>query len=87
MVPLVIPEGRDAPEAGVPAARCNSVRSSRRRPSWLRPERGSGGGRELPLEVARKLSATALSYAPPTEPIEGFNPTSRHRLPNFTDVY
>ena len=37
--------------------------------------------------VAKKLSQSALSYASPTEPIEGRTPTSLHRRPNAIDVY
>ncbi len=34
-----------------------------------------------------KLSHMALSYASPTEPIEGRTPASRQRWPNSIDVY
>jgi hypothetical protein len=37
--------------------------------------------------VAKKLSHMALSYASPTEPIEGRTPASRQRLPNSIEVY
>jgi hypothetical protein len=37
--------------------------------------------------VAKKLSHIALSYASPTEPIEGRTPASRQRRPNSIDVY
>ena len=37
--------------------------------------------------VAKKLSHMALSYASPTEPIDGLTPASLQRLPNATDVY
>ena len=37
--------------------------------------------------VAKKLSQSALSYASPTEPIEGRTPTSLQRSPNAIDVY
>lgn len=35
----------------------------------------------------RKLSHMALSYASPTEPIDGLAPASLQRLPKATDVY
>ena len=37
--------------------------------------------------VAKKLSHMALSYASPTEPIEGRTPASRQRWPNSIEVY
>src|SRR4051812_17435008 len=37
--------------------------------------------------VAKKLSHRALSYASPTEPIEGRTPASLQRLPNASEVY
>jgi IS30 family transposase len=37
--------------------------------------------------VEKKLSAMALSYASPTDPIEGRTPTSLQRLPKAIDVY
>jgi hypothetical protein len=37
--------------------------------------------------VAKKLSHMALSYASPTEPIDGRTPASLQRSPNATDVY
>jgi hypothetical protein len=37
--------------------------------------------------VAKKLSHIALSYASPTEPIDGRTPASLQRLPNASDVY
>ena len=37
--------------------------------------------------VAKKLSHMALSYASPTEPMDGRTPASRQRLPNARDVY
>jgi hypothetical protein len=37
--------------------------------------------------LAKKLSHMALSYASPTEPIEGRTPASRQRWPNSIDVY
>src|SRR6516164_6603481 len=37
--------------------------------------------------VAKKLSHIALSYASPTEPIEGRTPASRQRWPNAIEVY
>src|SRR3954466_7416379 len=37
--------------------------------------------------VAKKLSHMALSYASPTEPIEGRTPASRQRRPNSNEVY
>src|SRR5438876_1296328 len=37
--------------------------------------------------VAKKLSHSALSYASPTEPMDGRTPASRHRLPKATEVY
>jgi len=37
--------------------------------------------------VAKKLSHIALSYASPTEPMDGRTPISRHRCPNAIDVY
>jgi hypothetical protein len=37
--------------------------------------------------VAKKLSHMALSYASPTEPIEGRTPASRQRRPNSIEVY
>jgi hypothetical protein len=37
--------------------------------------------------VAKKLSHMALSYASPTEPIEGRTPASRQRWPNSIELY
>src|SRR3954447_4154028 len=37
--------------------------------------------------VAKKLSHRALSYASPTEPIEGRTPASLQRLPKASEVY
>ena len=37
--------------------------------------------------VAKKLSHKALSYASPTEPIEGRTPASRQRAPKPSEVY
>ena len=37
--------------------------------------------------VAKKLSHMALSYASPTDPIEGRTPASRQRWPNPIEVY
>src|SRR3954467_2810530 len=37
--------------------------------------------------VAKKLSHRALSYASPTEPIEGRTPASLQRLPKANEVY
>ena len=37
--------------------------------------------------VAKKLSHIALSYASPTDPIDGRTPASLQRLPNANDVY
>src|ERR1700693_2724766 len=37
--------------------------------------------------VAKKLSHMALSYASPTEPIEGRTPASRQRRPNSIEAY
>jgi hypothetical protein len=37
--------------------------------------------------VAKKLSHMALSYASPTEPIDGRTPASRQRRPNSIEVY
>src|SRR6267154_2220488 len=37
--------------------------------------------------VAKKLSHMALSYASPTDPIDGRTPASLQRLPNASDVY
>ena len=37
--------------------------------------------------VAKKLSHMALSYASPTEPIDGRTPASRQRWPNSIEVY
>jgi hypothetical protein len=36
--------------------------------------------------VAKKDSASALSQASPTLPIDGFTPASRHRRPKATEV-
>lgn len=36
--------------------------------------------------VAKKVSHTALSYASPTEPVDGRTPASRHRAPNAIDT-
>jgi AraC-like DNA-binding protein len=44
-------------------------------------------GRSSHSSVAKKLSHMALSYASPTEPIEGRTPASRQRRPNSIDVY
>src|SRR5919112_2370409 len=38
-------------------------------------------------KVAKKLSHRALSYASPTEPIEGRTPASLQRLPKASEVY
>src|SRR5260370_6953273 len=37
--------------------------------------------------VAKKLSHMALSYASPTDPIDGRTPASRQRPPNANEVY
>jgi hypothetical protein len=37
--------------------------------------------------VAKKLSHMALSYASPSEPVDGLTPASLHRLPNASDLY
>jgi hypothetical protein len=37
--------------------------------------------------VAKKLSQSALSYASPTEPVDGRTLISRHRRPKAIDVY
>ncbi len=37
--------------------------------------------------VAKKLSHRALSYASPTEPIEGRIPAASQRWPNAIEVY
>jgi hypothetical protein len=47
--------------------------------AWLRKRRRSSTSRS---SVAKKLSAIALSYASPTEPIDGMIPVSGQRLPN-----
>ena len=40
-----------------------------------------------PVSVAKKLSHIALSYASPTEPIDGLTPACLQRRPNAIDVY
>jgi hypothetical protein len=37
--------------------------------------------------VEKKLSAIALSYASPTDPVDGLMPVSMQRCPNATEVY
>ena len=39
------------------------------------------------FERGKKLSHMALSYASPTEPIEGRTPASRQRWPNSIELY
>ena len=52
--------------------------------AWLLKD---GRSSNLHSSVAKKLSAITLSWASPTEPIEGRTPASRHRLPNSIEVY
>jgi hypothetical protein len=47
--------------------------------AWLLNRRRFSTSRS---SVAKKLSAIALSYASPTEPIDGITPASWQRLPN-----
>ena len=42
---------------------------------------------EVAFETAKKLSAIALSWQSPTEPIEATTPRSRQRFANAYDVY
>ena len=49
--------------------------------------RASSRSRSSHSRVAKKLSHMALSYASPTEPIEGRTPASRQRWPNSIEVY
>ena len=52
--------------------------------AWLRKLRRSSNSHS---RVAKKLSQSALSYASPTEPVDGRTPASLHRAPNAIDVY
>jgi hypothetical protein len=42
---------------------------------------------KLTLQGGKKLSHSALSYASPTDPIEGRTPASRQRSPKAIEVY
>jgi hypothetical protein len=51
----------------------------------LGPE--SAAVQELALEGGEEALAQRISYASPTEPIEGRTPASRHLRPKAMDVY
>jgi hypothetical protein len=52
--------------------------------AWERRLRRSSSSHS---SVAKKASAMALSYASPTEPVEGRTPASLHLKPKATAVY
>src|SRR6266566_1346687 len=62
------------------------MKSKTARRAWLRL-RKVRRSRSSHSKVAKNDSAKALSYASPTDPIEGAMPASRHRRPKAKEVY